>query len=282
MTKKAFLLVALVAAVIGGLVVYTGLQPNSWFQKSFVSNKASNHTGVTKVSTVSYTSEDNATTAYNKVKNAVVTVQNLQQKQSAQWGLTVGNASDDSSNLTTASEGSGVVYKIKGGTAYIITNRHVVASSAKLQLISAAGKKATATIVGTDTTKDLAVLRTSAKHFKTAATFADVKKLQSGQQVLAIGSPLGSEYATSLTSGIISATRRQLVVNSQGTKATVIQTDAAINSGNSGGPLINLKGEVVGINSMKLANSTDGTSVEGMGFSIPADIVQTFINKTEK
>ena len=100
---------------------------------------------------------------------------------------------------------------------------------------------------------------------------------------MAIGSPLGSDYATSMTSGIVSAARRTLTAEETGAAtATAIQTDAAINPGNSGGPLVNLSGQVVGINSSKIAASTDGTSVEGMGFAIPADIVQAFIDKTEK
>ncbi|GMA70151.1 hypothetical protein GCM10025879_13970 [Leuconostoc litchii] len=137
--------------------------------------------------------------------------------------------------------------------------------------------------MGTDSDKDLALLKAKTTDIKVVASFGDVKNLQSGQQVLAIGSPLGSDYATSLTSGIVSAPRRALSAEETGSKAaTAIQTDAAINPGNSGGPLINLKGQVIGINSSKIASSTDGTSVEGMGFAIPADIVQTFIKNTEK
>ncbi|MCT3046693.1 S1C family serine protease [Leuconostoc mesenteroides] len=285
MKKHSLIIVAIVSALVASFVVYSGLQPDSWFQQRTNTTKTSNSAGTTTIAKTAYTSSDTATTAYNKVKNAVVTVQNLQKtSSSSSWSSYFQqNQQDSSPELETASEGSGVVYKISGGYAYIITNNHVVADSDELQLITASGKKIQATIVGTDSSKDLALLKAKTTDIKTSASFDNAKKLQSGQQVLAIGSPLGSDYATSLTSGIVSAPRRTLSAEETGSSATTaIQTDAAINPGNSGGPLINLKGQVVGINSSKIASSTDGTSVEGMGFAIPADIVQTFIKNTEK
>jgi len=285
MKKHSLIIVAIVSALVASFVVYSGLQPDSWFQQRTNTTKTSNSAGTTTIAKTAYTSSDTATTAYNKVKNAVVTVQNLQKtSSSSSWSSYFQqNQQDSSSELETASEGSGVVYKISDGYAYIITNNHVVADSDELQLITASGKKIQATIVGTDSSKDLALLKAKTIDIKTSASFGNAKKLQSGQQVLAIGSPLGSDYATSLTSGIVSAPRRTLSAEETGSSATTaIQTDAAINPGNSGGPLINLKGQVVGINSSKIASSTDGTSVEGMGFAIPADIVQTFIKNTEK
>lgn len=285
MKKYSLIIVAIVSALVASFVVYSGLQPDSWFQQRTNTTKTSNSAGTTTIAKTAYTSSDTVTTAYNKLKNAVVTVQNLQKtSSSSSWSSYFQqNQQDSSSELETASEGSGVVYKISGGYAYIITNNHVVADSYELQLITASGKKIQATIVGTDSSKDLALLKAKTTDIKTSASFGNAKKLQSGQQVLAIGSPLGSDYATSLTSGIVSAPRRTLSAEETGSSATTaIQTDAAINPGNSGGPLINLKGQVVGINSSKIASSTDGTSVEGMGFAIPADIVQTFIKNTEK
>lgn len=285
MKKYSLIIVAIVSALVASFVVYSGLQPDSWLQQRTNTTKTSSSAGTTTIAKTAYTSSDTATTAYNKVKNAVVTVQNLQKtSSSSSWSSYFQqNQQDSSSELETASEGSGVVYKISGGYAYIITNNHVVADSDELQLITASGKKIQATIVGTDSSKDLALLKAKTTDIKTSASFGNAKKLQSGQQVLAIGSPLGSDYATSLTSGIVSAPRRTLSAEETGSSATTaIQTDAAINPGNSGGPLINLKGQVVGINSSKIASSTDGTSVEGMGFAIPADIVQTFIKNTEK
>ena len=112
------------------------------------------------------------------------------------------------------------------------------------------------------------------------ASFGDSSSLQSGQTVIAIGSPEGSEYASTVTQGIISSPSRTITYNSN--QMTVIQTDAAINSGNSGGALVNSDGQVIGINSMKLSSSSSGDSVEGMGFAIPSNEVVTIVNQLVK
>lgn len=284
MAKVKTAAVALVAALVGGGVVYTQTQPDAWFEKTFVTNPKVTGAGQASISPTTFDGSGDATQAYEKVNQAVVTVANLQQVTTlSDWsdffnqGQNSGQ-NDNASDLQTASEGSGVVIQIKDDDAYIVTNQHVVADSDQLQLLLADGKKVDAEIVGSDEALDLALLKADASVFTTTATFADSADLQAGQTVLAIGSPLGSEYATSLTSGVISATKREVATSASQT-ATVIQTDAAINPGNSGGPLINLSGEIVGINSMKLASSTDGTNVEGIGFAIPTDIVQNFIAK---
>ena len=146
--------------------------------------------------------------------------------------------------------------------------------------------KLPAKIVGTDSVTDLAVLKINSAPVTTVASFGDSDNIKVGETALAIGSPLGSEYATSLTQGIISAKKRSIETynsNGQGTgEATVIQTDAAINPGNSGGPLINLAGQVIGINSMKLSSSGNSTSVEGMGFAIPSNEVVSVIDQLVK
>ena len=234
------------------------------------------------------------TGAFDQVKSAVVSVVNLQKEKSSSKDTNdlFGIFGDDSGSskksdkLETYSEGSGVIYMKSDGKGYIVTNNHVVSGSDELQVILSNGKKVPAKLVGTDSLTDLAVLTVDAKYVTKTAQFGDSKNLQPGQTVIAVGSPLGSEYATSVTQGIISATNRTLnVTNSQGqvtNQATVIQTDAAINPGNSGGPLVNSQGQVIGINSMKLASSNDGTSVEGMGFAIPSDEVVVIINQLVK
>lgn len=288
-------IVGLVAGLVGGGAAAGGV---AYLNNSGMLAPSAVTTGKTtpvKVSNSNVKGTSDATKAFNKVSGAVVSVINLQKQQSLGdsmfGGLTsdYGNSSSknsDSSDLQTASEGSGVIYKKQGGTAYIVTNNHVVAGSNALQVLLSDGTKLTATLVGTDEQTDLAVLKIDSAKVSEVADFADSSKIEPGQAVLAIGSPLGSEYATSVTEGIISATKREVDAtdesgNSLG-KATVIQTDAAINPGNSGGPLVNLAGQVVGINSMKLASSSDGTSVEGMGFSIPSDAVVSIINELEK
>ena len=166
-----------------------------------------------------------------------------------------------------------------------MTNNHVVSGSDALEVILSDGTKVTAKLVGTDSTSDLAVLSIDASKVTTVASFGDSSSIAAGQTVLAIGSPLGSQYATSVTQGIISATSRTVDVTDETTgqttgQATVIQTDAAINSGNSGGPLINLSGQVIGINSMKLSGTSNSeATIEGMGFAIPSNEVVSIINQ---
>lgn len=153
----------------------------------------------------------------------------------------------------------------------------MISGANKVEVLLNSGKKLSATVVGHDSVTDLAVLKISAKDVKQVASFGNSDNIKVGETALAIGSPLGSEYATSLTQGIISAKSRTInVTNSSGVttgQATVIQTDAAINPGNSGGALVNLQGQVIGINSMKLSStgSSESTSVEGMGFAIPSN-----------
>ena len=175
-----------------------------------------------------------------------------------------------------------MIYKKSGNVAYVVTNNHVVSGSSEIQVILSNGKTVDAHIVGTDETTDLAVLKINAANVTTVATFGNSNDIAAGQDVIAIGSPMGSEYANTVTKGIISATKRTVKASDSSVATTVIQTDAAINSGNSGGPLVNMAGQVIGINSMKLASSTDGTSVEGMGFSIPSNEVVRVINQLIK
>ena len=278
---KNNVILALTAALVGGGVVYTSVQPDSWFENNVVQNANITSAGETKTSSTSYDGTTAATTAYNKVAGSVVTVENLQSVASlSDWSsfFNGGSTTQSSGELETASEGSGVVVKISGDNAYVITNHHVVEDSAKIQLILSNGTKISATIVGQDENKDLALLKTNAKYFKTAVSFANMSQVQVGQTVLAIGSPLGSEYATSVTKGIISAKNRTVQNSETNVDEKVVQTDAAINNGNSGGPLINLSGEIVGINSMKISGSSDSeATVEGLGFAIPANTVQSFM-----
>ncbi|MGM9907002.1 S1C family serine protease [Limosilactobacillus sp.] len=253
----------------------------------------SNKSGGTKVNKNKADLNGTATKAYNSVQGAVVSVINKQQvQQNSGMGIfglySNGNSnsnssnSSDSSKLQTASEGSGVIYKKDGKTAYIVTNNHVVKGSSALQVILSNGKKVNAELVGTDSATDLAVLKINAANVTTVAQFGDSNSIAAGQDVLAIGSPMGSEYANTVTKGIVSAKNRTLKAGTDGTLTSVIQTDAAINSGNSGGPLINMAGQVIGINSMKLSSDNEGSSIEGMGFAIPSNEVVSIINQLIK
>ena len=226
----------------------------------------------TATSTKTIAKNATATSAYNKVSDAVVSVLNFTKSSQGSY--------------QESSEGSGVIYKKTDGSAFIVTNNHVITGAAKIQVMLHSGKKVTATLVGKDAMTDLAVLKIDGTDVTTTAQFGDSSKITVGENVLAIGSPLGSEYASSVTQGIISAKKRLVEATSENGQnyggSTVIQTDAAINPGNSGGPLINFAGQVIGINSMKLSTSSSGTSVEGMGFAIPSDQVVDIVNKLVK
>lgn len=182
----------------------------------------------------------------------------------------------------TQGEGSGIVYKTDGNDAYIVTNDHVVSGGDYFEVVFKNGESAEATVVGTDIYTDLAVLKVTGVEVEAVAEFGNTEDLKVGQTVMAIGNPLGLNFAGSATSGIVSGQDRVISVdlNSDGIddwEMTVLQTDTAINPGNSGGALINLEGKVVGINSMKIATS----SVEGMSFSIPTYVAIPIINDLE-
>ncbi len=282
-------IVGVVGGLVGGGVSYYAMdqmnngQGNGAAQTSISSSSS-------KVSEKSAKNGGTMTAAYNDVKGAVVSVINLK-RQSASSGTDslynslFGDDSDSSSSkngkLETYSEGSGVVYMKSNGKGYIVTNNHVISGSDAVQVLLANGKTVNAKVVGKDSTTDLAVLSIDAKYVTQTAQFGDSKHLEAGQTVIAVGSPLGSEYASTVTQGIISAPTRTISTSS-GNQQTVIQTDAAINPGNSGGALVNSAGQVIGINSMKLAQSSDGTSVEGMGFAIPSNEVVTIVNELVK
>ena len=183
-------------------------------------------------------------------------------------------------NGTASGSGSGVVYRVDGKTAYIITNAHVVSGATDVQVVFSNKESVNATIVGSDTYSDIAVLKLTADFDMTAIKCGDSSLLDQGETVLAIGSPLGIEYAGTVTQGIVSGIDRtvSVVLNDDGQEdwdMNVIQTDAAINPGNSGGALVNMAGELVGITSMKLSN----TSVEGMGFALPINDVITSVEQ---
>ncbi|WP_424695896.1 S1C family serine protease [Granulicatella elegans] len=222
------------------------------------------------------------------VKNAVVSVIN---KQSLNQNNLFGNYGQsrrqnqktEDSDLTTASEGSGVIYKVENGYAYIVTNNHVISGSQELEVLMADGTREKAELIGADKWTDLAVLKIKADKVTTVAEFANSDEVKAGQTAIAIGSPLGTEFATSVTQGIVSAKDRSVPTDVDGDGkqdwvVNAIQTDAAINPGNSGGALVNAAGQVIGINSMKISKS----SVEGIGFAIPSNEVVSIINQLEK
>ncbi|KGE20024.1 S1C family serine protease [Paenibacillus wynnii] len=191
------------------------------------------------------------------------------------------NHKEDNKELNILNEsalGSGVIYKKTDAKAFIITNNHVIDGPGKLEVVTVDGETRPATLVGTDRVSDIAVLSIDAKGINMVAQIGDSSKLRLGETVIAIGNPLG--LGDTLTSGIVSYTERKIPVslNQDGVydwEQEVIQTDAAINEGNSGGALVDLNGQVIGINTMKISD----TGVEGLGFAIPANHVMKTANE---
>ncbi|BAH88920.1 trypsin-like peptidase domain-containing protein [Streptococcus mutans] len=253
-------------------------------------NKSFSNNGKTTVSNVIYDTKSNTTKAVKNVKNTVVSVINYQKTDNNYYNYDSGSQEKNKSEdgLGVYGEGSGVIYKKDGDSAYLVTNNHVVKDAEKLEIMMANGKKVVGKLVGSDTYSDLAVIKISSKYVTTVAEFANSDKIKVGEPAIAIGSPLGSDYANSVTEGIVSSLSRTVTSqneNGETISTNAIQTDAAINPGNSGGALINIKGQVIGINSSKIAssnNSNSGVAVEGMGFAIPSNDVVSIINQLEE
>ena len=210
-----------------------------------------------------------ARTAVRKTGPAVVTVINQLDSGNSQV-----NPLDGTGQAPSAS-GSGVVVDQRG---YIVTNDHVVAGAKSLQVIFSDGKKENATLVGTDPFSDLAVIKVDT-NFATVAQFGDSDTLEPGQPVVAIGSALG-DFRNTVTAGIVSALHRDLDDPQSPALRDLIQTDAAINHGNSGGPLLDIDGNVIGINVAVVRGAGMGTDVaEGLGFAIPANTARAVIDQ---
>lgn len=272
------LIIILIGFLSGALGSFVTLQ---LYQKQ--GNQATNNNSGT-VTQTSYKNENSTTQAVNKVKDAVVSIITYSSSSSRQ--SSVFNADDtnsDSDNQQIASEGSGVIYKKDDKDAYLVTNTHVINGASKVDIRLADGTKVPGEIVGSDTFSDIAVVKISSEKVTTVAEFGDSSQLSVGETAIAIGSPLGSEYANTVTQGIISSLNRNVSLKSEDGQAIstkAIQTDTAINPGNSGGPLVNIQGQVIGITSSKIA-SNGGTSVEGLGFAIPSNDAQNIIKQLE-
>lgn len=183
---------------------------------------------------------------------------------------------------TETGAGSGVIYKKSGDYAYIVTNHHVVDGASQVEVQVSEGTRLQAKVVGSDELTDLAVLRIDGSKVNSVAELGDSSKLTLGEPAIAIGNPLGF-LEGSVTEGIISSTNRTIPVDTNGDgqedwQSEVIQTDASINPGNSGGALINIDGQVIGINSSKIAQD----EVEGIGFAIPMNVAKPIIEDLEQ
>ncbi|WP_313770663.1 trypsin-like peptidase domain-containing protein [Bacillus sp. S/N-304-OC-R1] len=279
--RGGYFLASLVGAILGAILVIViipmisdlnilpySVQPGEGLEESATNNHAN-----VKTQNVSLNVTSDVTKAVDKAGDAVVGISNIQ--TTSFWGQ---EGADE-----PAGTGSGVIYKRAGNKAFVVTNHHVVEDASRLEVTLADGTKIPAELRGSDIWTDLAVLEIDAKDVKKIAEFGNSDALKVGEPVIAIGNPLGPTFSGSVTQGIISGLQRTIPVdiNRDGVidwNAEVLQTDAAINPGNSGGALVNIEGQVIGINSMKIAQN----AVEGIGLAIPINAALPIINDLEK
>ena len=265
------ILISFFSGVLGSLTI---LQLNQ--------KQESNTQNSTTITQTAVKNENSTTKAVDKVKDAVVSIITYSaNSQNSLFGY--GESDTDTNTEQVSSQGSGVIYKKDGDDAYLVTNTHVISGAKKVDIRLADGTKVPGEIVGSDTYSDIAVVKISSEKVTTVAEFGDSSQISVGETAIAIGSPLGSEYANTVTQGIVSSLNRHVSLKSEDGQAistNAIQTDTAINPGNSGGPLINIQGQVIGITSSKIATN-GGTSVEGLGFAIPSNDAIKIIEQLE-
>ncbi|OMP66421.1 S1C family serine protease [Domibacillus epiphyticus] len=272
--KGGYFLSGLAGVIIGAVLVVTTLPSIADYQNddtaSIVENNTSDNRNAKQVS-LDVTTD--VTKSVDRAKDTVVGITNIQESM---------NFFGSEATTQEAGTGSGVIYKKEGGKAFIVTNYHVIEGAQQLEVTLADGTKEPAELIGGDVWTDLAVLSIRGVNVEKTAEFGDSEALKIGEPVIAIGNPLGLEFSGSVTQGVISGLERAIPVDLNGDmindwQAEVLQTDAAINPGNSGGALVNIAGQVVGINSMKIAQS----AVEGIGLSIPIDAALPIIQDLE-
>ena len=244
------------------------------FSRAGIGNGATQLATTKTTSSSSSTSSNDLSGVSKNVMPSIVSITGKFETTSQSWfGQTQSSESEG--------VGSGIIIGKKDGKILIVTNNHVVADAKSLSVGFVDGKSASATIRGTDSDADLAVVEVDTKNMKSSTlkkiaviTLGDSSKLQTGERAIAIGNALG--YGQSVTGGYISALNRQVQLTDK--TMTLIQTDAAINPGNSGGALLNSKGELIGINTVKYSSE----DVEGMGYAIPINTARPIINKLIK
>lgn len=273
-TSKSKWLLSTVGAGVLGSALTLGAVANTDILKQDSGLQAavqSDNTTPYNVQTTGSTSQSTLSDMVADASKAIVGVDNYQ---------SAGNRFAGSSESQKVGTGSGVVFKTEGSDAYIITNNHVIEDASKIGITTASGEETEAVLVGTDPLTDLAVLKMDKKYAEGTLSYGDSEKLRAGDAVVAIGNPLGLDFSGTVTQGIVSAPTRSIDVDTSAGKweMDVIQTDAAINPGNSGGALLNASGELIGINSLKIAQN----GVEGLGFAIPSNDVKPLVEKLMK
>lgn len=263
-------LAGIIGVVIGALLVWI-LTPG---QPSTKGTSEQGQNQIINEERVNFDIHTELTDVVEQSTNSVVGVTNLQ---------TVNDFWSSSESTEETGTGSGVIYKKENGKAYIVSNHHVVENAQALEITFDDGTKAEGKLIGSDIWTDLAVIEIDAKDVDSVAKFGDSDLLKRGESVIAIGNPLGLGFSGSVTVGVVSGKDRSIPIDLDNDGrvdwyADVLQTDAAINPGNSGGALINLAGELIGINSMKISQET----IEGIGLAIPINLAAPIIEKLEK
>ena len=252
---------ALAGATIGGVAVFRAVQARNSLPAPIQQVLPASNTSPSQTLILNTTDiESTITKSVQKVGPAVVTVVGTLPGQVTFFGQT--------SDQTVS--GSGFFITDSG---YILTNNHVVEGTSEVNIILSDGTQEKATIVGSDPYSDIAVLKADGK-VPAVATLGNSDALEPGESVIAIGSPLG-DFKNTVTVGVVSATGRSIDTGNGYQIEGLIQTDAAINHGNSGGPLVDLAGEVIGINTLIVRNTGSGDVAEGLGFAIPINTAQT-------
>ena len=282
MTGKGVVAVALVCALVGGLcgggiaaavrggtVTDSEDSSSAQVQETEEDNGSAKDATVFNKTTIDVTTNSTSTKmtpqdVYENYVNAVVLVYN-QGTTSTYWGQT-----------ESRSSGSGMIISKDG---YVITNNHVVSGAEKLTVMTTSGEEYDATVIGADEVNDVALLKIEGSEDFPTVSIGNSDNIEVGQQVCAIGNPLG-ELTNTLTVGYVSALDREISESSTGTTINMFQTDCAINSGNSGGPIFDMNGNVVGITTAKYSSSgySNSASVEGIGFCIPINDAMSIVN----
>ncbi|MFD1066714.1 S1C family serine protease [Oceanobacillus locisalsi] len=278
--KRKWLVPLLLGIIIGGILVLL-INPDflqnenaeqiSPEEKGEINGSASNNSGLEQPLQVDVSTQ--LTDIIEQVTPAVVGITNLQQNVS--WGA-------DADGIE-AGTGSGVIYKVEEGETYIVTNHHVIEGADAVEVIMHDETHVEAEMIGSDLFTDLAVLKMDSRDEDMAMEIGTSENLKVGEPAVAVGNPLGAYLSSTVTQGVISGMERTIPMdfNFDGQpdwQAEVIQTDAAINPGNSGGALVNLYGQLIGINSMKINEE----AVEGIGFAIPIDSAIPVIEELEE
>ncbi len=263
--KEIILIV--VSFVVGGVLVYSIIGGNSFTNKQTTTNSSVGASCSSKDCSKVLVDGSGISQSVDKVYHGVVMIRNYQNNQ-------------------VASTGTGFVYKIKDGSAYIMTNQHVIDGNQKITVITSKDVELEAEVLGGDSYVDIAVIKIKSNDDLVALDLVDSADSKLGDLVFTIGSPLGYEYRGSVSTGHLAGKDRMVTVSTSSSAygsssgdwvMKVLQTDAAINPGNSGGPLFNANGEVIGVISLKLVK----TEVEGMGFAIPIEYATSKLDTLE-